>query len=91
MKLDGVAPLVTDPPQGKLELYAVSRIYSSKGLERQCLIGSTVPGFNHARTITKASAMGLDTRQDDYNNGIYSHRTLVNNPVRKDSHDALFP
>ena len=41
-----------------------------KGLQRQRLIGSTVAGFNNARTITKASAKGLDTRQDDYNKGI---------------------
>ena len=37
----------------------------SKGLERQCLIGLTVAGFNHTRIITKASAKGLDARQDD--------------------------
>ena len=38
-----------------------------KGLEIQRLIGSAVTGFNHALTITNASAKGLDTRQDDYN------------------------
>ena len=54
----------------------------SKGLERQRLIGSAVAGFNLARTITKASAMGLDTGQDDYNKGICSPGSLVNNPVR---------
>ena len=48
-------------------------------------------GFNNARTITKASAMGLDTRQDDYNKGICFPGSLVNNPVRKDSLDASFP
>ena len=53
-----------------------------KGLERQRLIGSAGAGFNHARTITKASATGLDTRQDDYNKGICSPGSLVNNPVR---------
>ena len=52
------------------------------GLQRQRLIGSAVAGFNNARTITKASATGLDTRQDDYNKGICSHGSLVNNPVR---------
>ena len=36
-----------------------------KGLQRQRLIESAVAGFNHARTITKASATGLDGRQDD--------------------------
>ena len=39
-------------------------------------------GFNHARTKTKASARGLDARQDDYNKEICSHGGLVNNPVR---------
>ena len=53
-----------------------------KGLEIQRLIGSAVAGFIHAMTITKASAKGLDTRQDDYNKGIYSPGSLVNSPVR---------
>ena len=53
-----------------------------KGLERQRLIGSAVAGFNLVKTITKASATGLDTRQDEYNKGICSPRSLVNNPVR---------
>ena len=53
-----------------------------KGLQRQRFIGSAVAGFNDARTITKASAAGLDTRTDDYNKGICSPRSLVNNPVR---------
>ena len=53
-----------------------------KGLQRQQLIGSAVAGFNHARTITKASAMGLDTRQDAYNKGMCSPGSLVNIPVR---------
>ena len=44
--------------------------------------GSEVAGFNNARTITKASAKGLDTRQDDYKKGICSPGSLVNNPVR---------
>ena len=48
-------------------------------------------GFNHARTITNAPAMGLDLRQDDYNKGILYPGSLVNNPVRQDSHDASFP
>ena len=39
-------------------------------------------GFNNDRTITKASATGLDTRQDDSNKGICSLGTLVNNIVR---------
>ena len=54
----------------------------TKGLQRQRLIGSAVAGFNHARTITKAPAMSLDARQDDYNKGICSPGSLVNNPVR---------
>ena len=54
----------------------------SKGLQRQRQIGSAVAGFNHARTITKASATDLDARQDDYNKGICSPGSLVNNPVR---------
>ena len=37
----------------------------TKGLERRCIIGSTLAGFNHARTITYASAKGLDKGQDD--------------------------
>ena len=37
--------------------------WSQKGLERQCLIGSAVAGFNLPRTITKASATGLDTKK----------------------------
>ena len=53
-----------------------------KRLQRQRLIGSAVAGFNNASTITKASATGLDTRQDDYNKGICSPESLVNNPVR---------
>ena len=40
-----------------------------KELQRQRLIGSAVAGFNHAKSITKASATGLDARQDDYNKG----------------------
>ena len=57
-------------------------IVGVKGLQRQRLIGSAVAGFNNARTITKASATGLDTSQDDYNKGICSPGSLVNNPVR---------
>ena len=53
-----------------------------KGLERQRLIGLAVAGYNHARTITKASAKGLDAMQDDYNKGICSPGSLVDNPVR---------
>ena len=48
-------------------------------------------GFIHARTVTKASAAGLDARRDDYKKGIYSPGGLVNNPVREDSLDASFP
>ena len=54
----------------------------AKGLERQHLIGLAVAGFNNARTITNASAKGLDARQDDYNKGICSPGSLANNPVR---------
>ena len=53
-----------------------------KGLQRQRLIGSAVAGFNHAKAITKASVMDLHARQDDYNKGIWSPGSLVNNPVR---------
>ena len=63
----------------------------SKGLQRQHLIGSAVAGFNNARTIKKASATGLDIRQDDYNKGICSPGSLVNNPVRKECLNASFP
>ena len=53
-----------------------------EGLEIQRLIGSAVAGFSHALTITNASAKGLVARQDDYNKGIYSPGSLVNNSVR---------
>ena len=53
-----------------------------KGLERQRLIGLTVAGLIHSRKITNVSAKGLDARKDDYNKGIYSPGSLVNNPVR---------
>ena len=53
-----------------------------KGLERQRLIGSTVAGFIHARTITNTAAKGLDARQDDHNKGICSPGSLANNSVR---------
>ena len=51
-------------------------------LEIQCLIGSAVAGYIHALTTTNAFAKGLDARQDDYNKGICSPGSLVNNPVR---------
>jgi hypothetical protein len=53
-------------------------------------MGSAVAGFNNTRTITKTSAMGLDKRQDDYNKGIFSPGSLVNNPVRYYSLVASF-
>ena len=53
-----------------------------KALQRQRLIGSAVAGFNHAKTITKASATDLHAQQDDYNKGIWCPGSLVNNPVR---------
>ena len=53
-----------------------------KGLGRQHLIGSAVAGFNLTRTITKPSAKGLDARQDDYDKGICSPGSSVNNTVR---------
>ena len=65
---------------GGLRGWEVKRLV--KGLERQRLKESAVAGFNHARTITMASAKGLDTQQDDYNRGICSPGSLVNNPVR---------
>ena len=45
-------------------------------------------GFNHVRTITKASTQGLDTIKDYYNKGICSHGSLVNKSLRWDSLDA---
>ena len=55
---------------------------SLKGTGETHLIGSAVAGFNLARKIGKASATGLDARQDDYNKGICSPGSLVNNLVR---------
>ena len=52
-----------------------------KGLQRKRLMRSAVAGLIHARKITKASAMGLDARQDNYNRGICSPGSLVNNSV----------
>ena len=63
-------------------LFALKKSYKPKGLQRQRLIGSAVAGFNQARTMTKASAKGLDGRHDDYNTGICFSRSFVNNPVR---------
>ena len=62
----------------------IYKLYSefSKGLQRQRKIGSAVAGFNHARTIRKTSATGLDERQDDYNKGICSPGSLVNKIIR---------
>ena len=54
------------------------------------LIGWPVAVFNHARTITMASATG-DTRQNDHDKGLCSLRSFINNPVRMDSLDASFP
>ena len=53
-----------------------------KGLERQRLIGSAVAGFYHAMIITKASDTSLETRQGDYDEGLCSPESLVDNPVR---------
>ena len=55
---------------------------NQKRLQRQRLIRWAEAGFNHARTMKKASAMGLDERQSDYNKGICSPGSLVKNPVR---------
>ena len=81
--------LATKHCKNNLSALGVARFFDripivgySKGLEIRRLIGSAVAGFNHARTITKASAKGLDTRQDDYNKGICFPESLVNNPVR---------
>ena len=43
-------------------LYKIVLPLVGKGLEIQRLIGSVVAGFNHARTITNASAKGLDKK-----------------------------
>ena len=48
------------------------QVSKGKGLKRKRLIGSAVAGFNPTRTITKASAKGLDAKQDDCNKGICS-------------------
>ena len=50
----------------------------TKGLETQCLIRLAVAGFNLARTIIKASAMGLDTGQYDYYKGIEENGKMKN-------------
>ena len=47
------------------QCFSVRKILQCKGLEIQHLIGIAVAGFNHARTITKASEKGLEARQDD--------------------------
>ena len=74
-----------------LNIFLISKWYKTlvqdakfghKGLQRQRLIGSAGAGFNHARTITNAPAKGLDARQDDYDKGICSPGSLVNNLVR---------
>ena len=75
---------LADPPPLGMSMLTDSMFFffkaSLKGLQQKHLIGSAVAGFNHARTITYASANGLDTRQDDYNNGICFPG--VNIPVR---------
>ena len=77
------------PSRGPASLWVISSVSKwvgaalwAKGLQRQRLIGSALVGFSNARTITRASAAGFDTRQDDYNKGICSPGSLVNNPVR---------
>ena len=52
----------TSLPEYRGHLSMETTIKNSKGLERQRLIGSTVAGFNQARTITNASPQGLDAR-----------------------------
>ena len=47
-------------------------------------------GFNLARKITKTSATGFNTGHDDYDKGIGSPRSSVNNPVRYNSPDSSF-
>ena len=39
--------------------YILNEKVKLKGLERQCLIGSSVAGFNHTRIITKDFAKGF--------------------------------
>ena len=53
-----------------------------KGLERLCLIGSAMAGYNHAKTIINASVRGLHASQDDYNKILCSLGSLVNNLVK---------
>ena len=73
MFLSGLASLIQLDPVSRTDRVWRTVIYRhSSLLERQHLIGSSVAGFNLARTITKASATGLDTRQDEYNKGICS-------------------
>ena len=63
-------------------LFYLSVFVGVNGQQRQRLIGSIVVGLIHARTITKASAIGLDERQDDYNVGICYPGSLFINLVR---------
>ena len=82
---DGILKFITFNITSKQGVYFAVHFLGSirtKGLQRQCLIGSAVAGFNHARTITKASAPGLDGRQDEYNKEICSPGSLFNYSVR---------
>ena len=56
--------------------------YISKGLERQRLIGLAETGFNHAYSISKASAPCVGARRDDFIRGICFHGSLGHNPGR---------
>ena len=76
----------------QIENIKIYKLYSeiSKGLQRLHQIGSAVAGFNHARTIRKASATGLDERQYDYNKGICSPGSLVNKDHKIMRVDPMF-
>ena len=64
------------PPSQCNQLVAVLK---GTGETTSTRIGSA---FNHARTITKASAKKLDARKYNFNKGLCSPGILVNNKVR---------
>ena len=63
-------------------MWQTSNCDKSKEKTKKNQIGSAVAGFNHGKTITKASATDLQARKDYYNKRIWSPGSIVNNPVR---------
>ena len=61
-------------PKHEQEIHTNLEVYGS--------LRKAVAGFNHAKTITNASAMDLYARQVDFNKGIGSPGSLVNKPIR---------